>query len=572
MKVRPLLNKVTGDFIREYLVACGVKEDEVEHYIDLSDNGDVAYCYDYAGDYPNIDVACAEIKTAVEKGEKVAICVDSDVDGQCSSAIIYKFLKEYLDVPQDKIQVLFHTAKQHGLRAPDENMVQRVIDSGAKLLIIPDAGSSDNEPCMTLKENGVQTICIDHHETTPTSNNYATVVNHHLGNGLNTALSGTGVTFKLIERYGELYLDPDTEIRIYQEYTPFIAVSLISDVCNMTSLENRAYFIDGIKNLVYAPELNELVQTLNYKGETDPHGFSFGCIPPINALCRSNDQEGKRIFFESLVGECDMAGGIAVLRKAVNEQRKTVDEIMSKVSEDMDNEHKAAVGFIENEQANYTGLVANKMLSLVNKPSFILRPVNPTQYSGSMRSPFPIANIINESRLAKAEGHECASGLIMPKANLKKLLKYLDTHLTNDVICDTIDVTAKLSPQQINLPLCMNCEEYKDMWGSAGSGVVEPVFYVKFTCYQNWVRLFKKKTTTGKISAYGVDFIKFRLNEEQSAEWEKYDKFTFEAIVTLCTNEWNGRYYPQAMIQQYEITPKSKVKSLADNDDWRDLF
>lgn len=572
MKVRPLLNKVTGDFIREYLVACGVKEDEVEHYIDLSGNSDVAYCYDYAGDYPNIDVACAEIKTAVEKGIKVAILCDADVDGQCSSAIMYKFLKECLDVPQDKIQVLFHTAKQHGLRAPDENMVQQVIDSDAKLLIIPDAGSSDNEPCMTLKENGVQTIVCDHHETTPTSNNYATVVNHHLGTGLNTALSGTGVTFKLIERYGELYLDPITEIRIYQEYTPFIAVSLISDVCDMTSLENRTYFIDGIKNLDYAPELNELIQTLNYKGETDPHGFSFGCIPPINALCRSNDQEGKHIFFESLVGECDMAGGITVLRKAVNEQRKAVDEIMSKVSEDMDNEHKAAVGFIENEQANYTGLVANKMLSLVNKPSFVLRPVNTTQYSGSMRSPFPIASIINESRLAKAEGHECASGLIMPKANLKKLLKYLDSHLTNDVICDTIDVTARLTPQQINLPLCMNCEEYKDMWGSAGSGVVEPTFYVKFTCYQNWVRLFRKKTTTGKISAYGVDFIKFRLSEEQSAEWEKYDKFTFEAIVTLCTNEWNGRYYPQAMIQQYEIVPKSKVKSLADDDDWRDLF
>lgn len=76
MKVRPLLNKVTGDFIREYLVACGVKEDEVERYIDLSGNGDVAYCYDYAGDYPNIDGACAEIKTATEKGEKISILVD----------------------------------------------------------------------------------------------------------------------------------------------------------------------------------------------------------------------------------------------------------------------------------------------------------------------------------------------------------------------------------------------------------------------------------------------------------------------------------------------------------------
>ena len=312
MKVRPLLNKVTGDFIREYLVACGVNEDEVEHYIDLSGNSDVAYCYDYAGDYPNIDVACAEIDIVIENGGKIAILADSDVDGQCSSAIMYKFLKECLDVPQDKIQVLFHTAKQHGLRAPDENMVQQVIDSGAKLLIIPDAGSSDNEPCMTLKENGVYTICVDHHETTPTSNNYATVVNHHLGNGLNTALSGTGVTFKLIERYCQLYLPKEMIQFIYNEYTPFVAISLISDVCDMTSLENRAFFVVGISNLIYAKDLNKLVQTLNYKGETDPHGFSFGCIPPINALCRSNDQEGKRVFFESLVGECDMAGGIAV--------------------------------------------------------------------------------------------------------------------------------------------------------------------------------------------------------------------------------------------------------------------
>ena len=572
MKVRPLLNKVTGDFIREYLVACGVKEDEVEHYIDLSNNGDLADCFDYAGDYPNIDTACAEIKTAVEKGEKVAILCDVDVDGNLSSAIMYKFLKTCLDVPQDKIQILFHKNKSHGLRSQTENMVQQVVDTDSKLLIVPDASSNDNDACMTLKEQSIVTVVCDHHETTSTSNNYATVVNHHLGNGLNTALSGTGVTFKLIERYCQLYLPKEMIQFIYNEYTPFVAISLISDVCDMTSLENRAFFVLGISNLSYAKDLNELVQTLNYKGETDPHGFSFGCIPPINALCRSNDQEGKRIFFESLVGECDMAGGIAVLRKTVNEQRKTVDEIMSTIKEDMDNEHKATVGFIENEQANYTGLVANKMLSLVNKPSFILRPVNPTQYSGSMRSPFPIASIINESQLAKAEGHECASGLIMPKANLKKLLKYLDSHLTNDVICDTIDVTARLTPQQINLPLCMNCEEYKDMWGSAGSGVVEPTFYVKFTCYQNWVRLFRKKTTTGKISAYGVDFIKFRLSEEQSVEWEKYDKFTFEAIVTLCTNEWNGRYYPQAMIQQYEIAPKSKVKSLADDDDWRDLF
>lgn len=318
--------------------------------------------------------------------------------------------------------------------------------------------------------------------------------------------------------------------------------------------------------------LSYAIQKLNRSEEITPTSLAWNVIPKFNSIFRNGTVADREKLLSGFLGEADKDEVLSVATRLHRVQTETTKKLFDEVKDSLIISERCVVGIVDSEHKEYTGLLASKLLGEYKKVAFVLRPVNPTQYSGSMRSPFPIASIINESRLAKAEGHECASGLIMPKANLKKLLKYLDSHLTNDVICDTIDVTARLTPQQINLPLCMNCEEYKDMWGSAGSGVVEPTFYVKFTCYQNWVRLFRKKTTTGKISAYGVDFIKFRLSEEQSAEWEKYDKFTFEAIVTLCTNEWNGRYYPQAMIQQYEIAPKSKVKSLADDDDWRDLF
>lgn len=579
MKVKAKLNHVGEDFLRDYLVACGVSEVSADKYIHLTEPFD--RCFEPARLYPNVGEACAIIKTAVEKGEKVAICVDVDVDGNLSSAIMYRFLKEYLLVPAEKIQVLFHTSKQHGLRATDENMVQQVIDSGAKLLIIPDAGSRDSEPCMVLKEQGITTIVADHHECKPEDNNYAIVVNHHLAycgdweTTLNTALSGTGVTYKLIERYAELYLTDEELHLIETEFTPYVAISLISDVCNMTNVENRAFYLLGVSNLIFNKELNELVTTLNYKGETDPHGFSFGCIPPINALCRSNDQEGKKIFFQSLVGERPMEEGIAVLRKVVNEQRKTVDELLDFVCTNLVDEHKVAYSVVDNRYAPYTGLVANKGVTALNKPVFILREVNSTQYSGSLRSPFPISNVINESRLAKAEGHLQAAGILIPKANLKKLLKYLDEHLTNDVICDTIDVTAKINPADITTELCTMCEGHKDMWGSSGSGIVEPTFYIKATLSQNNVAIFRKKTNTGRINIGGANFIKFRLSDEEAREWECYDYFTFEAIVTLCVNEWNGNTYPQGMIQEWEITPaykRRRARSLADDDDWSDLF
>lgn len=579
MKVKAKLNHVDEDFLRDYLVACGVSEVSVDKYIHLTEPFD--RCFEPARVYPNVDGACAVIKTVVEKGEKVAICVDSDLDGMASSAIMYRFLKEYLLIPSEKIIPIFHTGKQHSIcSTPEDNILQQVIDSGASLLIVPDAGLAKRDVYFELAQHNIQVIHADHHEC-KSDVDYAIVVNHHLAycgdweTTLNTALSGTGVTYKLIERYAELYLTDEELHLIETEFTPYVAISLISDVCDMTNIENRAFYLLGVSNLIFNKELNELVTTLNYKGETDPHGFSFGCIPPINALCRSNDQEGKEIFFQSLVGERPMEEGIAVLRKVVNEQRKTVDELLDFVCTNLVDEHKIAYSIVDNKYAPYTGLVANKGVTALNKPVFILREVSSTQYSGSLRSPFPISNVINESRLAKAEGHLQAAGILIPKANLKKLLKYLDEHLTNDVICDTIEVTAKINPADITTKLCTMCEEHKDMWGSSGSGIVEPTFYIKATLSQNNVAIFRKKTNTGRINIGGANFIKFRLSDEEAREWECYDYFTFEAIVTLCVNEWNGNTYPQGMIQEWEITPtykRRRARSLADDDDWSDLF
>ena len=118
------------------------------------------------------------------------------------------------------------------MQSKEEDIVQQVIDSGVNLLIIPDAGSNDDGQCKELVAKSIDVLILDHHEIT-TPNPYAIIINHHLGKGLNTALSGTGVTHKFVQSCAECW-----GIELGNLYYDLVATSVISDICDLTTLEN----------------------------------------------------------------------------------------------------------------------------------------------------------------------------------------------------------------------------------------------------------------------------------------------------------------------------------------------
>ena len=187
MQVTTLLSKInSATFLNDYLEANSI--DDVESYLHPH-----AGCFDYCWGYPNMLEAVNLLGGAVYHHYKIGILADSDADGQYSATIMYLFLKELGVTPV----MFYHVGKQHGLRpSKEENIVEQVIEKGIDLLIIPDASSNDVKECKELHDNGVEVLILDHHEIT-TPNPYAVIVNHHLGEGLNTALSGTGVVAKV---------------------------------------------------------------------------------------------------------------------------------------------------------------------------------------------------------------------------------------------------------------------------------------------------------------------------------------------------------------------------------------
>ena len=231
MKVKPLLQSIDpSNFLSQYLQALGVQD--VDKYLnaglDVMDN---------PWDYPNMQEGVERLHTAISCGEQIGILQDVDSDGVMSTAIAYDFLKKQGVQPI----VFWHTGKQHGISpSKDEDMLQQIIDSGITLLWMPDAGSGDVNSCKELKQLGIDTIITDHHLAK--NNPYAIVINCHFGEGLNVNLTGAGVTDKFIEGYCERYgiERPD--------YSDLVAFSLISDVADLTSLENRAYMNNANKN------------------------------------------------------------------------------------------------------------------------------------------------------------------------------------------------------------------------------------------------------------------------------------------------------------------------------------
>lgn len=551
MKVKPLLQSINSStFLQDYLQACGVED--VDEYLnaglDVMDN---------PWEYPNIEEGVERLKKAIDGGEKIGVLVDADCDGNLSAALIVKFLLRFTN----NLAYFIHTGKGHGLvQSKEEDIVQQVIDSGVNLLIIPDAGSNDKAQCQWLKSNGIDVIICDHHEIT-TPNPYAIIINHHLGEGLNTALSGTGVTHKFVQSCAESW-----GINFGDLYYDLVATSIISDVCDLTTLENRAYVKYGFEHIT-DPMLELMFTKFNRKGN-NPIGVSWGTAPPINSLCRGDNQQAKMDFFMALIGKGDMDEGISIARKAHNEQSKIVKTIYEEIELDLDQSHKVVIGYTTEEYKGYTGLIANKITGNFGKPSLVLRELNSTTWSGSLRSPVDIADKINESKLAKCQGHLSAAGIFLKKSNLNRLIKWFDA-LPLDTDPER-QVTAILKPNQITLPLCHACSDDMVLWGaSEGNKIVQPKFYLEFETSPSDVQVFVKKTITTKITKDDVSFLKFQCDDETAQLLQK-ERCKVSTIVTLSVNEWNGVESPQATVENWEV---SEIKDNdASEENWMDLF
>lgn len=304
-----------------------------------------------------------------------------------------------------------------------------------------------------------------------------------------------------------------------------------------------------------------MVEKLGKGKPPSPTNIAWNVVPKINAVFRNGTVEDRELLIKGFLGQVDHDMAIKAAIRCHNKQTREVKALFDTAVDKLNVYKNCVVAMIDNEHKEYTGLLANKLMSKYNKTAFVFRKLDPCTLSGSYRSPVDIIDLLNDSGLIKAQGHGCAAGCFLKISNAKRFVKWFDEQQID--MAGIIEVAASIEPSQITHVLCQICVDNEGMFGQ---GCPRPLFHCTLTTPQIYV--YRNRSTTVKLIQDGIEFIKFFVNNEEASQFESTQGKSIEVVVSLGLNEYNGQIKPQAIIERYEIIDKSKENEI----DWSEYF
>lgn len=537
--------------VESYLTKCGVKD--VEEYL----NPTGKYIDDW-WKYEDIPYACQEIEYWSKLDSTVFIIQDGDVDGICSTVILYQYLMKLSD--KWNIQILIHDGKQRGL--DDENIMSRIREERPDLVIIPDAGTNNKEQAEELCELGIGLIVLDHHDySTPVEKGYL-INNQNVEYNVSRNGSGTLVTHKFLQG-----LDNQFGLDWSGYFIDLVALSLVSDSMLMSEMENREYYHFGLetRDCVNNEFLGAMIDRFIDSDTYTQRDLGFKIIPKLNSVCRCNDVELKQQIILAFIGQCDINETLDMVEQAHQNQIKIVDDV---IQNNMDTilscgQNNLIVFASDDVPRSYSGLLAGKIKTLCDNKPTIVGSIKDDIMIGSLRSPIPLREELDNNELVDwASGHEESCGVQIQVDNIQALVDYYNTIEIS--YTPHIDVLKSYSIKSIPTRLFGLFEPYSALWGC---GVNKPKFYIKNITFtpSDWSIIGKNKRTL-KLHKEGIDIIIFNCLKKDKEDLQlgyyangifvidpSNNKLQMDCVGELSVNEWNGQKKLQIIVDKYEL-------------------
>lgn len=295
--------------------------------------------------------------------------------------------------------------------------------------------------------------------------------------------------------------------------------------------------------------LTYMTEKLGKGKPPSPTNVSWNVVPKINAVFRNGTQDDRAVLIDGFLGRVEPDTAIKVATRCHSKQTREVKALFDSIVDNLNIYNNCVVAMIGNEHKEYTGLLANKLMSKYNKVAFVFRQLDPCTLSGSYRSPVDIIDLLNNSGLIKAQGHGCAAGCFLKVSNAKRFVKWFDEQQID--IAGVIEVAASIEPGQITHALCRICVDNEGLFGQ---GCPRPLFHLTLPNPQ--IYIYRNRSTTVKLIQDGIEFIKFFVSNEEASQFEQAEGKSIEVVVSLGLNGYNGQIKPQAVIERYEIMDK----------------
>ena len=581
-----LINPINQSYstIEQILTNRGVPYNEVYHYLNTTDNDINSFM---KLDREKLSAAAALLSETISNNNKCLVIVDSDADGFTSSAILINYLHDLFPAwVENNLDYRVHDGKQHGLNDHIDWIIKVTSDPFDKrnysLVIIPDAGSNDVDECTKLKENGINTIILDHH-LCDVQNPNAIVINNQLSDYPNKDFSGAGVVWQFCR-----YLDSLLKINNSDNYTDLMALGNCADMMSMLSIETKHLINKGFHNLKnpFFVNLSEK-NAYSMNNKINHISVAFYVAPYINAICRSGTVEEKTLTFESmlkykafkmlpstkrghLLGQQEqlVQQVMRVVTNVKNRQTKAQDSglqtIERMIQEQHLLDHKVLLFLLEPGQVdkNIAGLIANKIMAKYQRPTCLLTKVIDNgiiSYQGSARGCDKVGINDFKSICAGTDltmyqvGHPGAFGLGILQENIPAFIEKTDQLLKDMPNQAMYYVDYIYQGNNINPNDILTIANMQDLWGK---DIDEP-----FICIQHlkvtsdMVTVYVKKNNTLKITTpQGISLIKFKATDEECYMLQNTSGYyELNIIGRAHQNEWMGNVTPQIFIQDYQI-------------------
>lgn len=499
---------------------------------------DNCYAYDNMRECVNI------IKYHILSNSKIAIIVDSDTDGYCSSYMMYKYLKLH---GVKKVKPFIQNGKERGIES--EQMRKRLLDWKPDLLIIPDAGTNSVDWEDEIIDNYIDMCVIDHHDPTNKVCKRATVVNNTINKlDCNRNLSGTGVTFKVLQA-----LDLDMNTKYADRFIDLVGLSIISDSMNVTTYENRWFLKHMFTNESDNMFMYELFDTLLPPSDYTQRDISFRIIPLFNSVIRCGTIEDKQNLFLAFDGK-HIEDTIKMCQKCHSLQVKIVNEFIEKYQNQIEIQEESNIIIIDNSDApkSFNGLIAGKISGMTNKPCIVGKVIG-TELKGSFRG-YIKASVMNTlPHVIEAVGHDLGAYGISIDVSNSSYLDEFRAEVDNMDISVVPTVIASYKANRVPTDIFKEFIGCKDIWGKE---LDKPRFYiynVKVRCKD--VKLMGKKEDTIKVSLDDYEIMFFKLTPSQVEQFKIGSKkeININLIGNIDVNEWRGKKTNQILVEDFEI-------------------
>jgi len=321
----------------------------------------------------DMDVAAERLADAAEAGEQVAVFADYDVDGATSAALLARFLRATGGAAT--IHVPDRLTEGYG---PNEAAFDRFAESGHRLVLIVDCGTTAFAPLAHAARIGLECVVLDHHLPEARLPEALAVVNPKRADetGALGGIAAVGVVFLLVvaanralRRRGHYRSRPEPDLR---EWLDLVALGTVADVMELTGL-NRTFVSRGLEVLARRGNTG-LAALLAAAGvERQPGAYHLGFVlgPRINAGGRIGEAGlGARLL---ATDDAEEARRIAEVLEGLNRERREVEADVLAAALAMAPEESApfvlAIG--EGWHPGVVGIVASRLVERYRRPALV---------------------------------------------------------------------------------------------------------------------------------------------------------------------------------------------------------